>query len=207
MRTTSRAASAALLAVCAFVEMPAVHASTITAIDFNFFTQNGLFSDSPDFSVTLFVSEEAGKAKFEIVNTSSIEATVANVYVEAGGLDSLDSILPGPGTAFVSPGNPGEMPSANTLTPAFQSWASVGASAPPAHNGIDPGESMALVFNLSPGTVLSDIESDLLSGQMRLGLHVIALPDGSSESAVTPEPATLLLLAGGSALIRRRIHR
>ena len=62
MRTTSRAALAALLAICTAVGAPVAQANMITAIEFNFFTQNGLFSDSPDFSATLFVSEVAGRS-------------------------------------------------------------------------------------------------------------------------------------------------
>jgi len=63
-------------------------------------------------------------------------------------------------------------------------------------------------FNLTVGATLVDVLDELDSGVIRIAAHVIALPDGSSETVVTPEPSTLLLT--GLALVflsaRRRTH-
>jgi hypothetical protein len=50
------------------------------------------------------------------------------------------------------------------------------------------------------------VVDELNRGELRIGVHVIALPDGSSESAVTiPEASTFILFAlGGAGLLARR---
>jgi len=45
--------------------------------------------------------------------------------------------------------------------------------------------------------------TDLIQQQVGLGLHVMALPDSLSFAA-TPEPSTMVLLALGGLLLRRR---
>jgi len=81
-----------------------------------------------------------------------------------------------------------------------------GAEPSPAHNGINPGEWLTITFNLKSGKIFSDVVSNLQTNALRIGVHVISLPDGSSEAAVTPEPATICLLGVSSLalLLRKR---
>jgi hypothetical protein len=73
----------------------------------------------------------------------------------------------------------------------------------------DPNELaewVAIVFDLIGGSSVSEVVEGLEDGILRIGVHVIAFPDGSSEAAVTtPEPATLgLMLMGSLMLLGRR---
>jgi hypothetical protein len=63
-----------------------------------------------------------------------------------------------------------------------------------------------MVFDLINGGTFLNVTDELNTGVLWIGVHVIALPDGSSESAIAvPDPATLFLLGLGSlALLRIR---
>ena len=73
----------------------------------------------------------------------------------------------------------------------------VSADNPAPTNGInptspaDPNEWAAVTFNLNDTNSVSDVVADLEDSSLRIGMHIISFPDGSSESAVTPEPASL----------------
>ncbi|MFH1371671.1 MAG: PEP-CTERM sorting domain-containing protein, partial [Planctomycetota bacterium] len=63
-------------------------------------------------------------------------------------------------------------------------------------------------FDLINGGTLEDVIDELNNGTLRVGIHIIGLPDGSSESAIlVPEPATLFLLATGAAIALRKRKR
>jgi hypothetical protein len=74
-------------------------------------------------------------------------------------------------------------------------------------NGISPGEWVSITFNLTEGVDLKNVVDQLDMGVgLRIGAHLISLPDGSSESAATgvtaitaPEPASITSM-GISAL-------
>jgi len=71
---------------------------------------------------------------------------------------------------------------------------------------VNPGEYVAIFFEVSSN--VGEVFDDLADGSLRIGVHVIAFSDGLSESATTPEPATMaLMLAGSLMLLRRRTKR
>ncbi|MFH1371643.1 MAG: PEP-CTERM sorting domain-containing protein, partial [Planctomycetota bacterium] len=61
-------------------------------------------------------------------------------------------------------------------------------------------------FDLINGGTLEDVIDELNNGTLRVGIHIIGLPDGSSESAIlVPEPATMCLLGlGALGLLKKR---
>ena len=70
----------------------------------------------------------------------------------------------------------------------------------PVKNGVGPGESVAIEFTLQGGQTLQDVIDQLTTGQLRIGLHVIAFDSEGSESFVNrpvPEPTTAALVGGG----------
>lgn len=89
------------------------------------------------------------------------------------------------------------------------------ANPPPAgpdSNSIRPGDMLTIIFGLTTGFSLTDIDAALGNGNLRLGIHVISFPDGSSDALVTgpgdnnnvgevPLPATLPLLLGALGVL------
>ncbi len=188
-------------------------------ISLDIFTDNGIFADGSQVNLFVKVTEDSGRARFEFYNDSSVDSSIARIYFnDDGGLLSgiVDNgIVEGPGTSFSLGGSPDHLPAGNDLSLVFITPPDFMASAdnPAPTNGInpstspDPDEWAALIFDFEGGSTISDVLDDLQDGTLRIGLHLIALPDDSSEAAVTPEPATLgLILLGSLMLLRRRHH-
>ena len=50
--------------------------------------------------------------------------------------------------------------------------------------GVNPGEWVSVLFNLTPTKTLKDVIADMTSGSMRVGMHVQAFSNGGSEAFV-----------------------
>jgi hypothetical protein len=174
---------------------------------FNIFTANGAYCNNSGANMYVDLSVFEGKVDFTFHNENSFPSSIARIYFETGPLSGNPAIIDGLGTSFLQdfPG-PGNIPAGNTLDTPFNVNLSIGAQAPPSHNGINPSEWISVVFDLPAGETEGTIASEINSGQIRMGVHLIALPDGTSEAAITtPEPATMALLAfGGLSLFRRK---
>jgi hypothetical protein len=165
------------------------------------FTNNGSYHDSGDLDLYVVVSDpEPGQVDFTFHNQSLVDSSIARIYFDDDSLLSFYGVTEGSGTFFSQPATPGNLPAGNTLDPSFVTTDEFCfKGGPPApQNGINPGEQLTVIFNIDPGT-FSDVLDGLDTGTLRIGAHVIALPDGSSESVVTiPEPATVCLLGLGT---------
>jgi hypothetical protein len=155
---------------------------------------------------------------FYFTNTGPEASSICDVYFDDGSLLSIVGIIDGSGVSFGSPATPGNLPGGNSISPAFETTDDFSAdSNPPVeHNGVNPGENLAIMFSLKGGMTYGDILDDLASGELRIGLHVQAFPDGGSESfvnnrdpSVVPVPGAILLGALGVGCIgwfrRRRV--
>jgi len=193
---------------------------------FDIFTDNGLYNDDPGVKLVAEVSGGFEQASFKFYNNSTVDCVIANIYFEDGSLLGLDTIVNGPNTLFINGGTPKNMPSANTLSPAFNATREFTTSAdnPMPQNGISnvtvPAKKwLQLNFSLMNNKSIQDVYNELNSGTLRVGAHVIAFADGSSESAILvpstgevipdnpelPEPVSLaLLVTGAVALLSRR---
>ena len=179
---------------------------------FEVFTNNGNYNDSPDLAPYVVVSNgEEAIVDFTFYNASVIDSSVARLYFDDGSLLAIASIINGPGTLFEE-GVPGSknLPAGETIGFYADREFTIGADPPPSENGVDnppPLEWVIVRFNLVEGANLQGVINELIAGELRVGIHIISLPDGSSESAimVVPEPTTLLLLAAGAiAVLRKR---
>ncbi len=178
---------------------------------FEVFTHDGEYHNSPALNMYMVVSDGTGQADFTFYNTSSIQSCVARIYFDDGSLLGISQVENGPGTIFneIYPG-PGNLPSGETIGFYADREFSIGAVAPPPKNGVNPpppDEWVKVHFNLKPGGTLEGVIGELNSGELRVGIHIIDLPDGSSESAVgVPEPTAIALLIFGSIAATKR-HR
>jgi len=153
--------------------------------------------------------------RFLFANSGPAASSVEQVFFDDGVLaSSTMTIQNGTGVDFQKDTSPGNLPGGNSISPPFVTTFSFSAEPPPTSNGINPGETLGLVF--SGGSVsLSNVLNNLNSGDLRVGLHVIAFANGGSESFVNrppvPEPGTMSLLAAGllglGGVARRKMRR
>lgn len=166
------------------------------------FTNNGNYCDSSDldFPIVTFGRGTSNMIDFTIYNESLISSSIAGIYFDFDNLLDFCDLTNGYGVSFGTGARPRELPGGNTLVPVFQSSDTFGARQPMFHKGINPGEWLHISFSLNTHVNISTVIDGMNSGELRIGAHIIGLPDGTSESAVTttPEPGTILLLGLGS---------
>jgi hypothetical protein len=190
----------------------AVSSAHAVIYDFEVFTENGAHSFELD-GLYVDVTNGVGTVDFTFFNDSSVQSSVTGMFFDDGTLLGVESVTNSPTyTNFVVARTPGEFPSGQDLEPPFVADRefNIGAGPPVPERGINEGntstEWVIVTFGLINGGTLEDVLAELNSGVLRIGLHIIALPDGTSESAIlVPEPATVGLLGiGGLLLLRRR---
>ncbi len=180
-----------------------------TIYPFEIFTDNGDFNDDPGINMYMDVYNGGNVAKFTFYNDSAVQSTITNIYFDDGTLIGATlGIIDGPGTDFdENEPNPSNLPSGNTIGFDADREFNIGPEpAPPANgiNNIGAGEWVTIEFDLVGGT-LQDVLDELNNGSLRVGIRIQNFTDGSSESAVVPEPATVLMFGlGGLALLRKR---
>ena len=202
-----------VLVLFLFVPAGTLQALPIYHYPFQVFTADSGDFNNPEINMYMEVSNGFEKVDFTFYNISSVRSSLARIYFDDGLLLGITSIINGPGTSFseVFPG-PGNVPGAGLLDPPFEANRefSIGAEAPPPDNGVNPpppNEWVQIKFDLESGGTLEGVVEELNSGVLRVAIHIINLPDGSSESAIAvPEPATMTLLAlsGIAMLLRKR---
>jgi hypothetical protein len=124
---------------------------------------------------------------------------------------------------FAQDATPQNLPGGNGI--GFETTAGFSAdSDPPVQpNGVNPGESLGVIFNLISGKTYQDTLAAIdlglggsVYGSLRIGIHVQGFADGGSESFVNthviPEPAGLMVwsllgLAAASCGVMRRRKR
>ena len=200
--------------VCLLVVYP-VHVclAQVVTYQFDIFTNNSPYADDPGWDLYVDVWDGTGVVNFTFYNNSSLQSSVARVYFDDGSLLGIDEIINSSGyTAFDTGLPPGNLPGGGILVPPFVADRefTIGAESPPPWEGVNDGdpinEWVTVRFYLINGGNLNGIVNELNTGTLRVGLHIIDLPDGYSESAILiPEPATILLFGlGALALLRKR---
>ena len=199
--------SAAFLALL----LPSLMVDTLHATvvyPFEVFTNNGGYHDSPDLDLYVEVVDKESRVDFIFHNESIIDSSIARIYFDGGSFLSFAEMIEGPGTSFNPSATPAKLPGANLLELSLLTTYEIAFDSDPAvpHNGINPGEWLMTTFDLINIGTFQSVVDELNTGVLWIGLHVIALPDGSSESAIAvPEPASLFLLwFGALALLRKR---
>jgi hypothetical protein len=152
-----------------------------------------------------------GQVLFTFSNTGPIDSTITEIYFDDGTLLGISSLIENLGVDFVAEeGKPSNLPGGNNIDPDFETTQFFLAEAvpPPAHTGIDPGESLGIVFDLMPGTTFSEVIAALSllpddsDEWLRIGLHVTGIGIDGEESASfvnnpVPIPGSAILLISG----------
>src|SRR5262249_35598988 len=102
--------------------------------------------------------------------------------------------------------SPPDLPGGNVVGFVTSAGFSADSNPPVQPNGVNPGETLGITFNLQAGRSFSDVTSELASGELRVGVHVQGYANGGSESFVNlaspvPEGPILLSLLSGLAVL------
>lgn len=201
-------------------------ASAGVIFGFDRITNNG-GDPGVDSQLTVDVSDEGGgKVRFTFGNAGPLASSITDVYFDDGTLLGISSVINGAGVSFTGgSGSPGNLPSGNTINFDTTAGFLADSNAPAQPNGVNPGETLAIIFNLINSKTYADTLAamalslanpgvDMFNG-LRIGIHVQGFANGQSESYVNmgnpptrvPEPATLGLLGIGLlglCFLRRR---
>ena len=157
------------------------------------------------------------QALFTFGNDGPLASSICDVYFDNdndgdGVGDTLRSVAfiynsPVPSSTdcveFTQDAAPGNLPGWNDADPDFVTTAgfSADSDAPVSHNGVGPGETLGILFDLQPSGTFAKVLTELGDGSLRIGIHVQAFESEGSESFINgsavPEPATMLLLGSG----------
>lgn len=200
-----------LVAICGIVLMSASEAGAVL-IDLDPFNVDESFDKSQvDIYVEVTEDEDDDKVRFEFHNDSDLLSSIKSIFFEDGVLDGIAGFEFGEDTLFEETTNAANFPAGKSLSNDFETAYSADAIPPAPFTGIGPGEELTVIMDLDEGADFADLLVQLDDKSLRIGVHVIALPDGSSFSAVSdspcaiPEPATILILGIGSlCLIRKK---
>ncbi|MFQ6049193.1 MAG: hypothetical protein ACE5K7_07505 [Phycisphaerae bacterium] len=153
----------------------------------------------------------SGQVLFTFINTGPEASSITDVYFDDGVLLGIASIEDSdPGVEFSQLAAPQDLPGGNLLDPPFVTTVGFSADSDPAvqPNGVNPGESLGILFDLASGGTFADVISQLHDGTLRIGIRVQGFESGGSESFVAvPAPGAMLLGAiglGAVGLIKRR---
>lgn len=153
----------------------------------------------------------ANQVRFDFYNSGNAASSIEGVYFDDGTLLGISYLVDaddhqGMSSVDFTGGSaaPPELPGAQSVSPIFYTTAGflADSDAPTSHNGVNPGEWLGVVFNLQNGGVYNDVISELTSGELRIGVHVIGFESGGSESYVNtpyvvPVPAGMWLFGTG----------
>ncbi len=164
-------------------------------------------------------SPATSQVLFSFFNTAfnPLPASITDIYFEDNLtlLASIDSIIESAGVDFGQGASPKNLPRGQSLNPAFETTPglSFDSESPTQPNGVNPNESLGILFNLNNGIAWNDVITALNEGDMRVGMHVQAFADGGGESFINgnpppiiPEPQTFILLLTGLGLVYCRLR-
>ncbi|MHC4478183.1 MAG: InlB B-repeat-containing protein, partial [Planctomycetota bacterium] len=140
---------------------------------------------------------DANQTIFTFRNTGPEACTITDVYFDDGALLRIASLVDAdegtggdPNVDFSELAEPDDLPGGTLLSPPFITTEGFSADAdpPPAQMGVDPNESLGIIFELVADKSYTDVLGDLASRELRIGIHVQNFDYGRSESFVNGPP-------------------
>lgn len=161
----------------------------------------------------------ASQTLFQFYNIGATNSSITDLYFDDGSLLDIALVNNSSGVNFSQGSSPPDLPGRNNVTPGFRTTAGFSADSnpPTSPNGVNPGETLGILFNLLPGQSFSSVIDALslagVPGGLRIGLHVQSFGNGGSESFInvaTPVPEAsqwLMLLLGFGLIAARTLNR
>lgn len=193
----------------------ALPAQAVT-LDFDCITNlNASSCAAGEAQLSVEVLEDDLGARFVFTNDGPVASSITDVYFDDGTLLGIAAIDNGPNVSFSQDASPPNLPGGNNASPPFEVTAgfSADSDAPVLANGVNPGESLAILFYLQGTGTFADVLEELADGRLRIGLHVQGFggSGGGSESFVNlptvPVPAAFWLLASGIGVLSTAARR
>jgi len=155
------------------------------------------------------------QVSFRFYNLGPARSSLTDIYFDdaGGALLDLVHIANTPGVSFSEGASPPQLPGGHNLSPEFFANFDADSNDPAAANGINPGESLRIMFTLADGFSFQDILDGLADASLRIGIQARnILGPGNRESfvnrtTVVPVPGAFVLGAFGLGLVgwaRRR---
>jgi len=152
-----------------------------------------------------------GHIQFTYMNIGPLYCSITDIYVEDQNkiFSKIDTIFNVPGLVeFSKNPKPGNLPGGKELSTPFKAVGalSLDSDPPTRHMGIDPGETLNIIYDLNNGLVLDNVINEISQNNLRIGIHVQGFESGGSESYVIthlPEPTSLALLTLGILMVQR----
>jgi MYXO-CTERM domain-containing protein len=194
--------------LCAFALATCASAASANRVDLSMFETNGVDELSVDLWVDVI---DAGSQVDMVFHNDSTDGAIANIYIESTAVSTLllanGSIAGSTGTVdFDTSTSPATPP--GSITNYGGSWGgnlfAVGAESPAPTNGINPGETLTISFDLlgSFGDVLAGLNNP--DGGFRIAQHGISFGQNSVWTTTVPAPGAMAILAFGGVFAGRR---
>ena len=178
----------------------------------NITNNNAADASAGEGQISVMVSDHgAGQVSFKFLNEGPADCVITEIYFQDGSILDFASIneslaevdFKEDEVGDVSPKN---LPGGKSIDPAFIATTafSIEPVNPEPTWGVNPGEWVEIVYTLKPGKTYDHIIQELNDQTLRIGIHVQGFESGGSESFITPEPATMMLLGLGTVLLRRK---
>lgn len=141
----------------------------------------------------------------EFYTADPLASSITDVYFDDGSLLGIANIFNGSGVSFSNPAVPGNLPGGNSIEPPFETTDGFSADSdtPVQPMGVNPGESVGILFNLQPGKDFGDVLAAIYQGfddplaaeSLRIGMHIQSIgPESGSDSFImTPVPGAVIL--------------
>ncbi|MDA1013447.1 MAG: PEP-CTERM sorting domain-containing protein [Planctomycetota bacterium] len=175
--------------------------------------------------MSLAVSDEGGGlVRFQFSNSGPESSSITDIYFDDSVTPTLfNSPIYGidnsvNGVSFSEGASPGSLPGGQSIGFNATKGLTADSDAPVSWNGVNPGESVGVILELTSGHQFDSVITALADRSLRVGIHVQQFASGGSESFVNggggstpgvPEPASAIvfgvgLLGAGVQRLRRR---
>jgi len=196
-------------AVASLVILPTSVQANLSSVTYGFtcITNNSVADAAiGEAQLAVTVSEVAGEpnqALFTFTNSGPDASSIAQIYFDDGtllGIAEIDNSDPGVLFLQPAPNKIGDLPSGNNYDFNTTQDFEADADSPVFHNGVNPGESLGILFDLKDGQTWADtihaLDMSLMAGSavdvtggLRIGIHVQGFDDEYSEAFITTVPA------------------